>query len=145
MVGKNHKDVILTLVERTTRLTKMRVLPHRKAALVSNSSIELLSSMPMHSITFDNDKEFAHHAKMTKALRAEVYFAKPSHPWERGTNENTNGLTRQFFDKGVRLDQLDPQRVNEFENLLNNRPRKVLGYLTPLEAMAKIGAVALRT
>ena len=136
VVGKKHKGVLLTFVDRTTRFTKIRALPNRKASVVSQCSIHLLSSMPVQSITFDNGKEFAYHKQIAQALDADIYFARPYHSWERGTNENTNGLIRQFFGKHRYLDNVDPDEVQWVEDLLNNRPRKVLRYLTPLEAMA---------
>ena len=101
--------------------------------------------MPVLSITFDNGKEFANHTQIAQSLKTEIYFAGPCHSWERGSNENTNGLMRQFFGKHRCLDNVDPDEVQWVEDLLNNRPRKVLGYLTPLEAMAKYLVVALHT
>lgn len=144
IVGRAHRGVLLTLVERSTRLTKMISLPNRKAALICKEGIELLSHFKVQTITFDNGKEFAEHETMAKRLNTEIYFARPYHSWERGTNENTNGLIRQFYPKKMPLDKLDRQEVQKVEDLLNNRPRKVLGYLTPFEAMAKNKLVALR-
>ncbi|WP_352244252.1 IS30 family transposase, partial [Psychrobacter sp. GW208-MNA-CIBAN-0184] len=82
------------------------------------------------SITFDNGKEFADHETMATALKADIYFAQPYHSWERGTNENTNGLIRQFLPKSMRLDNLCMHLVQSIEDSLNNRPRKVLGFRT---------------
>jgi IS30 family transposase len=145
VVGKGHKGVLLTFVDRTTRLTKMRSLPNRKADLISQHSIDLLKNIEIKSITFDNGKEFSHHHRIEDALQTSIYFARPYHSWERGTNENTNGLIRQFFGKEMRLDNLDPTDVQWVEDLLNNRPRKVLGYLTPFEVMASTTVFALHT
>ena len=145
MVGRSHRGVLLTYVERKTKVLRMKGLPHRKAALICTATTELLSGFETKSITFDNGKEFTEHEQMAKNLKAEIYFARPYHSWERGTNENTNGLIRQFYGKKMRLDKLDPKKVQEVEDLLNNRPRKVLGYLTPFEAMAKNELVALRS
>ena len=144
IVGHAHRGVLLTLVERTTRLTKMISLPNRKADLICQASTALLRSYQPKSITFDNGKEFSLHAQLSKNLKAEIYFARPYHSWERGTNENTNGLIRQFFGKRLSLDKLDWKEVQKVEDLLNHRPRKVLGYLTPIEAMGKNQLVALR-
>lgn len=145
VVGKNHKGVLLTFVDRTTRFTKLCALPNRKAACIAQASIHLLHTLPVYSITFDNGKEFTHHAAIADGLNTTVYFANPYHSWERGTNENTNGLIRQFFNKERSLDNIDAKEIDWVENLLNNRPRKVLGYLTPFEAMAKNSFVALHT
>lgn len=145
LIGQSHKGVILTFVDRTTRLTKMKGLPNRKARLISETSCALLTAFDVNSITFDNGKEFAEYEYMAKHLNADIYFARPYHSWEQGTNENTNELIRQFFGEKTRLDKLNPKKVQEVENLLNNRPRKVLGYLTPFEAMAKNKLVALHT
>lgn len=145
VVGKNHKGVLLTFVDRTTRLTKMRSLPNRKASLISEHSIDLLRNIETKSITFDNGKEFSHHQYIAEKLQTDIYFARPYHSWERGTNENTNGLIRQFFGKQIRLDNLDSADVQRVEDLLNNRPRKVLGYLTPVEVMASATVFALHT
>ena len=145
IVGKAHKGVLLTFVDRATRLTKMRSLPNRKSNLISEHSIDLLKDIEIKSITFDNGKEFSNHQHIAEKLQTSIYFARPYRPWERGTNENTNGLIRQFFSKQMRLDNLDPVEVQRIEDLLNNRPRKVLGYLTPLEAMASTTVFPLHT
>lgn len=144
IVGRGHRGVLLTLVERKTRFTKMMSLPNRKASLICKASTALLRDFDIKSITFDNGKEFALHEQLGKNLGADIYFARPYHSWERGTNENTNGLIRQFFSKRMPLDKLDCKLVQKVENLLNHRPRKVLGYLTPFEAMGKNRIVALR-
>jgi len=95
--------------------------------------------VPLRTLTADNGKEFAAHAALTAALGAAVYFARPYHSWERGLNENTNGLVRQFFPKGLDLGPLTGQDVRRVERLLNTRPRKTLGYRTPLEMLAELG------
>ncbi|MGK0272344.1 MAG: IS30 family transposase, partial [Cocleimonas sp.] len=97
------------------------------------------------SITFDNGKEFADHETIAEVLNTEVYFAKPYRSWERGTNENTNGLIRQFLPKSRRLDNVSDEEVQTIEDKLNNRPRKTLGYLTPLEVKPRNGCVALQS
>ncbi len=97
----------------------------------------------MQSITFDNDKEFVLHEHIAQELNTQVYFAKPYHSWERGTNENTNKLIRQFLPKSVKLDNLDDEQIQQIESNLNNRPRKVLGFKTPLEVKCNFGCVAV--
>ena len=143
VVGKGHCGVVVTLVDRTTRETKIRALPNRKAKLVSQTCIAMLFDETALSITFDNGKEFADHQTMADMLNTEIYFAQPYHSWERGTNENTNGLIRQFLPKSIRLDNLSDKLVQSIEDNLNNRPRKVLGFKTPLEVKSSFGCVAL--
>ena len=135
---------LVTLVDRVTRETKIKALPNRQAIRVKNACIELLKDERLASITFDNGKEFALYREIEKSLNTKIYFAKPYHSWERETNENTNGLIRQFLPKTKRLDNIDESVTQEIENYLNNRPRKVLGYRTPLEVKSSLIGVALR-
>lgn len=144
MVGKGHKGVLVTLVERKTRETKIKALPNRKAHNVLKACIALLSCEKPLSITFDNGKEFAYHQQIAAQLNTHIYFARPYHSWERGTNENTNGLIRQFLPKSMPLDNVSDEFIRAIENNLNNRPRKILGYQTPLEVKSSFGCVALR-
>lgn len=98
-------------------------------------------------ITFDNGKEFADHEVMADALEADIYFAHPYSPWERGLNEQVNGLVRQYFPKGMPFDTITPAMLQRVQDKLNNRPRKSLGFRTPREAMnhaAELKGVALR-
>ncbi len=144
VVGKAHCGVLVTLVDRTTRETKIKALPNRKAKLVSQTCIAMLTDDRPKSITFDNGKEFADHETIADTLDTQVYFAQPYCSWERGTNENTNGLIRQFLPKTMSLDNLSIDLVQSIEDDLNNRPRKVLGFRTPLEVKSSFGCVALR-
>lgn len=144
VIGKAHKGALVTLVDRVTRETKIKALPNRKADLVAKACIELLQHEQPQSITFDNGKEFAQHQEIAQSLKTTVYFAKPYHSWERGTNENTNGLIRQFLPKSMPLDKLSDDFIRAIEDNLNNRPRKILGYQTPLEVKSRFGCVALR-
>lgn len=144
VIGKGHKGVLVTLVDRKTRETKIHALPDRKAVSVSQACIAMLSDESPLSITFDNGKEFARHEVIAKGLNTEIYFAKPYRSWERGTNENTNGLIRQFLPKSKRLDNVSDKEVQAIEDNLNNRPRKTLGFLTPLEVKSRNEVVALR-
>ena len=88
-----------------------------------------------HSITFDNGGEFAGHQSIAKALKCKTYFAKPYHSWQRGLNENTNGLLRRFYPKGFAIGQLTNQEIADTQMLINLRPRKLLNYLTPIEVL----------
>lgn len=143
VVGRGHQGVLVTLVDRTTRETKIKALPNRKAQRVTQACIDMLKGERALSITFDNGKEFADHETIAASLNADIYFAQPYHSWERGTNENTNGLIRQFLPKSMRLDNLSVHLVQSIEDNLNNRPRKVLVFRTPLEVKSSVGCVAL--
>ena len=140
VVGKGHQGVLVTLVDRVTRETKIKALPNRKA----KACVSMLKGDRPKSISFDNGKEFADHATMATRLNTDIYFAQPYHSWERSTNENANGLIRQFLPKSMRLDNLPDKLVQSIEDSLNNRPRKVLGFRTPLEIKSSFGCVALR-
>lgn len=144
VIGKNHKGVLITLVDRMSRETKIKALPNRKAERVTQACIEKLRAEQPLSITLDNGKEFAGHEMIAKALNTEIYFAKPYRSWERGTNENTNGLIRQFLPKSRQLDNITNEEIQAIEDNLNHRPRKTLGYLTPLEVKSRNGVVALQ-
>lgn len=141
---------IVTLCERKSLLVKIGCVRRRTSGLTQSMIIRLLSPVSrwVHTITYDNGKEFAEHATVDKKLGSEAYFAKPYHSWERGLNENTNGLIRQYLPKGMNLSKLTEVEVKRVEDLLNNRPRKTLKYLTPNEvfiALTKSQSVALRT
>jgi len=135
IIGKGHKGVLVTLVERKSRYTLACQLNSRHSALVSQAVIELLRPHKhcCKTITFDNGKEFADHEFMARCLVAKVYFAHPYCSWERGLNENHNGLLRQFFPKKSNLLKVTADQVNDAVYSLNHRPRKCLGYLTPHE------------
>jgi IS30 family transposase len=145
IVGARHKGGILSVVERKSKLTRLRKLATKAAAEMKDNTIELLAPLAakVHTITVDNGKEFCEHELIAKGLQARIYFAHPYASWERGLNENTNGLVRQYFPKKydfAKFNQADLQRV---EDLLNNRPRKTLGYRTPNEVFFKQRSVAL--
>lgn len=139
VVGKNHKGVLLTIVERRSRYTVAKLLPCKKAGIVADAIIKLLYPIKrfVHTITFDNGSEFAFHEIVSKALDTNAYFAHPYSSWERGTNENTNGLIRQFIPKGTAFDKLNDLDIKKVINKLNWRPRKVLEFDLPVVAFAK--------
>ena len=139
IIGKNHKGILLTLVERHSRYTLAKLLPNKKASVVSKAIIELLEPIKefVFSVTFDNGSEFAFHEKIVDELSINAYFAHPYASWERGTNENTNGLIRQFIPKGASFDGLTDGFVEKILKSLNLRPRKVLGFRFPLEVFAE--------
>lgn len=133
VIGKNHKGALLTVVERRSRYVLAKFIPSKKAAVVADALIELLEPLKnlVHTITFDNGSEFALHEKIASQLGATVYFAHPYSSWERGTNENTNGLIRQFIPKGTSFDGITDGFVHKMIKSLNSRPRKVLGFRFP--------------
>jgi IS30 family transposase len=145
MIGAKHQGALLTLVDRKTRATFIRPLPNKQAEGLADASISALRGFGAQSITYDNGKEFAAHDRVAKTLGVETFFADPYASWQRGTNENTNGLIRQYFPKGMALNKVTEIQTRAVENKLNNRPRKVLGYLTPNEVLSGITHIALAT
>jgi len=135
IIGKRHKGVLLSLVERKSKFTLIRKLPKKQADLVAEATIDLLNPYDekVFTITADNGQEFAHHEYIKERLHTTVYFAHPYHAWERGLCENTNGLIRQYFPKGLRFELITDTQVQMAMNRLNSRPRKTLGYKTPNE------------
>ena len=135
VIGKGHKGVLVTLAERVSKKTLIAHIPSKHAEVVKDAIITLLKSEKahLHTITFDNGKEFAYHAKLKKALGVDNYFAHPYCSWERGLNENHNGLIRQYLPKGMALDKVTAKEIRVIQHKLNNRPRKLLGYKTPNE------------
>jgi len=135
IIGKKHKGALLSLVERKSKFTLIRKLPKKRADLVAEAAIDLLNPYKetVCTITADNGQEFAHHESIKEQLHTTVYFAHPYHACERGLCENTNGLIRQYFPKGLHFDLITDNQVQVVMNRLNNRPRKTLGYKTPNE------------
>lgn len=140
MIGRNHKGAIMTANDRCTHIVVIRKLEGKEAGPLADAAIDALSpyKQQLHTITADNGKEFAKHKEIAEGLDIRFYFARPYHSWERGANENTNGLIRQYIPKGTDFSELTEEQIREVEWKLNNRPRKSLGYLTPLEYYEKI-------
>jgi len=145
VIGKNHRQAIVSIVERKTGLTLIRKVERKTAQAVSQAMIELMKPYRnrVHTITSDNEKEFAGHEVIAKQLQADFYFAHPYASWERRTNENTNGLIRQYFPKNRDFTTITQQEIDTAMERLNNRPRKRLGYQTPNQVFFKSG-VALQ-
>src|ERR1700693_6221597 len=147
IVGANHKGAVMSHVERRSKYTKLAKLPDKSASSVVQACRRVLLPLAdrIETITYDNGKEFASHIEIATSLGALSYFAKPYHAWERGLNEHTNGLVRQYFQKGSDLSMLSDADVQRVEDKLNSRPRKILGYQTPREVFsnAKTLRVAL--
>lgn len=133
IIGKNHQQAIVSMTERKSRYTLIQKVERKTAQCVSNAIINLLSpfSEYVHTMTSDNGKEFADHKNIADKLEAEFYFAHPYASWERGLNENTNGLIRQYFPKERDFTTITQKEISQAMNKLNNRPRKCLGMKTP--------------
>jgi IS30 family transposase len=148
VTGKNSKGYLITVVERKSKLTLIKRVPDRKSDEVARAIIKLLRPYKdsVLTITADNGLEFARHKKISRSLKAKVYFAHPYHSWERGLNENTNGLLRQYFPKKLDFQTIDDKSVQHAMERLNSRPRKTLGFATPDEVFSrdnKMESVAL--
>ena len=136
IVGKNHKSALGTLVERTTRLTLLVPLKAKNAFNVRKSFAKKFKEIPKQfkkTLTYDRGTEMSQHKIFTEETKIQVYFADPYSPWQRGTNENTNGLIRQYFPKGTDFRKVSRYEIKKAEQRLNSRPRKVLDYYTPSE------------
>jgi len=139
IIGAKHQGAILSLVERKSKLTRLHKLQTKAASEVKDRTIALLAPLAdrVHTITVDNGKEFVLHEETAAALQARIYFSHPYAAWERGLNENTNGLVRQYFPKKHDFTAITNREVKQVEQRLNDRPRKTLGYRTPNEVCFK--------
>lgn len=136
IIGKEKRSAIGSLVERTTRLTLLVPLKTKDAFAVRKSFAQAFKKIPNQfkkTLTYDRGSEMSQHKLFTKETKIQVYFADPYSPWQRGTNENTNGLIRQYFPKGTDFNEVPIGAIREAERRLNSRPRKVLKYYTPSE------------
>lgn len=134
-----NSGAIVSSVERVSRFTILAKVSSKSPMGVSDALIEKMSpiSQLAHTMTLDNGGEFSLHKLISQRLNMQIYFARPYHSWERGTNENTNGLVRQYFIKSMRFDKVTDEDVQRVANKLNNRPRKCLGYKTPYEVFKR--------
>ena len=140
IVGKRHKGNIVSIVDRVSKVTRLTLINQATAANTAQAVIQQLSPFAgdIHTITSDNGKEFANHQDIAGKLKAQFFFAKPYHSWERGLNENTNGLVRQYFPKGTDFTTITEPEVKYVEYLLNSRPRKTLNFNTPIETFYRL-------
>jgi IS30 family transposase len=145
IIGARHQGALLSCTERKSKLVRLTKLTSKAAGELQHHSIKLLSPLAakVHTITVDNGKEFCEHEAIAAALQTRIYFAHPYASWERGLNENTNGLVRQYFPKKHDFRRISNAEVQRVTELLNNRPRKTLGFRTPNEVFFKQQAVAL--
>ena len=135
IIGRNHKGAMLTINDRVSGFVIIEKLNGKNARELANKTIECLVPCQkwIKTITSDNGKEFADHETISKELNISFYFARPYHSWERGANENTNGLIRQYFPKRSSFENITNQQIKQIQHKLNNRPRKNLDFLTPNE------------
>lgn len=141
IIGKNHKSALGTLVERTTRLVILVQIKGKDAKSVKEAFADVFMEIDPSlrlSMTYDRGLEMAEHKKLTAETGVKVYFADPNSPWQRGTNENTNGLIRQYFPKKTDFSKVTLEEIKFAQHQLNNRPRKVLGWNTPFNAFKKL-------
>ena len=140
VIGKGHRGALVTLVERKSLYTVIRAVLYKTAEAVRNAVTDGLTPYidRVHTITYDNGREFADHEGMASDLETRIYFAHPYSSWERGLNENTNGLIRQYFPKNRDLRTVTKREVEKAMDKLNHRPRKSLGYRTPYEVFFNI-------
>lgn len=142
ITGANQKSAIATLVERTTRYTMLVHLPIDRTALtVSAALVKVMQTLPAQlrrSLTWDQGREMGKHKAFTLATDIPVYFCEPASPWQRGSNENTNGLLRQYFPNGTDLAQHTAETLDLVAHELNTRPRKTLDWDTPAQRLAAL-------
>lgn len=140
VIGKNHKGALVTIVDRVSKFTVIAKVATKHADVVTAATIKNLSlyASVVHTITSDNGREFAGHEKIAKQLNTQFYFAHPYSSWERGVNENTNGLIRQYLKKGSSFANVTNNTAKKIMSRLNNRPRKSLGYMTPNEFLYEL-------
>jgi transposase, IS30 family len=143
VIGKGHSGALVTIVERVTNFTVSQQVEGKTAEAVTKATIALLKPLKdvVHTITADNGKEFAYHEEISQALGTEFYFAHPYSSWERGLNENTNGLLRQYFPKKTDFKKVTQHEVERAVKKLNARPRKLLDFRTPADLMSEYRAV----
>lgn len=150
IIGKSNRSALGTLVERTTRTTILVPVKSREAEAVAKAFAKEVKKLPKQmklSMTYDQGREMAQHKLFTDITGVKVYFAHPRSPWERGTNENTNGLIRQFFPKGTDFNKVSRYEIKKVQDLLNGRPRQSLSFQKPYEVFNQLinDAVALNS
>ncbi len=141
IIGANNRSAVGTLVERTTRLVILAKVDGTTATAAAVGFSDKLNEVPRSlrlSMTYDQGREMVKHAEITQKTGTAIYFADPHSPWQRGSNENTNGLLRQYLPKGTDLSVYSQEELDEIADSLNTRPRKTLDWRTPLEVYAEV-------
>ena len=143
MIGKNHKGAFVTLDERKSKLRLAIPVASKKAREVTDAMIRLFKPVKrfVKTVTFDNGKEFSFHEEVAQAIKCDTFFAKPYHSWQRGQNENANGLLRQYFPKSMEFIDVKIKQVFDAVHKLNSRPRKCLGFKTPYEVFEELTGI----
>jgi IS30 family transposase len=147
IVGKGRRGGLVTLVDRKSGFALVAKVPQLKARPVVRALQRQIAPLPQglrHTATFDNGSEFAAHQSLARTTSLDVYFARPYQAWERGCNESFNGLVRQFFPKGTDFTSVSSREVKRIRDLLNDRPRKRLGYRTPREVLGQHFRIAFQ-
>lgn len=137
IIGKGRRQAIVTMVDRQSKLTRLRRVTQKTGKAVARAIGVGLRGLTVHTLTSDNGREFSAHQQIAGKLKAKFYFCYPYHSWERGLNENTNGLVRQYFPKQAEFAKITWAQIRVVEDKLNTRPRKTLGYRTPNEIYFK--------
>jgi transposase, IS30 family len=147
IIGSGHRQALVSLTERKSKLTLLHKVQATTAEAVTQAVTTLLKPVaaPVYTLTSDNGREFAGHQEIAASLQAQFYFAHPYAAWERGTNENTNGLVRQYFPKQHDFSTITPEEVTRVMQRLNQRPRKTLNFRTPQQVFDELSSVALIT
>ena len=147
IIGKDHKGAIVSLTERRSMTQLLKKVKSRNADEVTQAIIKMVkaSNLPALTMTFDNGKEFSNHEKIAEVLNLDTYFAHPYSSFERGLNENQNGLVRQYIPKKTCFDKITHQQIKKIQDLLNIRPRKSLDFLSPKEFVAEETGLELDT
>jgi IS30 family transposase len=145
IIGANNRSAVGTLVERSTRFVLLLHLPGDHGAVSVEAAMrKAIATLPkelLRSITWDQGSEMARHREFTMATGIPIYFCDPHSPWQRGSNENTNGLLRQYMPKGTNLRRHSEEDLVRIQRSLNGRPRMTLGYMTPLEKLTELVAL----
>lgn len=137
VIGFGHRQAMVTMTERKSKLLRIKKVVQKTGKLVGQAICQKLAGLQVHTLTSDNGREFSEHEKIATKLTASFYFCHPYSSWERGLNENTNGLIRQYFPKKTEFDKISHWQIRQVEKKLNNRPRKTLNYQTPNEIYFK--------
>jgi IS30 family transposase len=144
VIGANHAGAIVTHVDKASKFLLAGLAKNKTVQQINQVTLRLFEPIAAafrHTMTFDNGKEFSGHQQLAKALGLSCFFANPYHSWERGLNEHTNGLLRQFFPKGTNFKIVKPQTLRWAVDLINHRPRKSLDYRTPHEVLCQASSV----